>query len=313
VDPHNHPHEHTHGIIDPSILATKKGIWAVKWSFVALLATTLIQAFVVYISGSVALLGDTVHNLGDAFTAIPIGFAFIFGQKKPTKRFTYGYGRLEDIAGVLVVLAILISGLFAGYASLQRFFNPQEVEYLGTIVFASIIGFIGNEAVAIFRIKVGKEMGSAALIADGYHARTDGLVSLGVLLSVLGVWLGYPLADPIIGLIMTLMIFKIVWESSITVFTRMLDGVDPDLVDKIKGEAVKINGVEEVNEIRVRWIGHYLHAEMNVTVDHELTVEEGHNIAKEVRHSLLHHVQFLSHAVIHVDPSNASGEVFHEN
>jgi cation diffusion facilitator family transporter len=302
MHPHNHPHEHTHGVIDPSILATKRGIWAVKWSFVALMATTTIQALVVYLSGSVALLGDTVHNLGDAFTAIQIGLAFIFGQRKPTKRFTYGYGRLEDVAGVFVVLAILISGLFAGYASIERFFNPQQIEYLGAIVFASIIGFIGNEAVAIFRIKIGKEMGSAALIADGYHARTDGLVSLGVLLSVLGVWLGYPLADPIIGLLMTLMIFKIVWESSITVFTRMLDGVDPDLVDKIKDEASNVKGVLGVNEIRVRWIGHQLHAEVNITVDKGISVEEGHQIATQVQHELIHHLQFLSKVIIQVDP-----------
>lgn len=311
MNPHNHPHGHTHGIIDPSILVNKRGIWAVKWSFIALMATTIIQALVVYFSGSVALLGDTVHNLGDAFTAIPIGLAFIFAQKKPTKRFTYGYGRLEDVAGVFVVLAILISGLFAGYTSIERFFNPQKIEYLGAIVFASIIGFIGNEAVAIFRIKLGKEMGSAALIADGYHARTDGLVSLGVLLSVLGVWLGYPLADPIIGLLMTLMIFKIVWESSVTVFTRMLDGVEPDLVDKIKTEASHVKGVLGVTETRVRWIGHQLHAEVNITVDKVISVEEGHHIANQVQHELIHHLKFLSKIMIHVDPTNASGEKFH--
>lgn len=304
-------HHHTHGFVD-TILLTNRGIWAVKWSFIALIATTIIQAVVVYFSGSVALLGDTVHNLGDAFTAIPVGLAFLFGRKKPTKRFTYGFGRLEDVAGIFVVLAILVSGLFAGYASIERFFNPQQVEHLGAVVLASLIGFIGNEAVAIFRIKVGKEMNSVALIADGYHARTDGLVSLGVLFSVLGVWLGYPLADPIIGLIMTAAIFKIVWESSVVVITRMLDGVDPDLVDKIRDEAMQVIGVEEVNEIRIRWIGHSLHSEVNITVNSRLSVEEGHNIAKQVRHSLLHHLQFLSEAIIHVDPANASGERFHE-
>jgi cation diffusion facilitator family transporter len=154
-------------------------------------------------------------------------------------------------------------------------------------------------------------MGSAALIADGYHARTDGLVSLGVLLSVLGVWLGYPLADPIIGLIMTLMIFKIVWESSVTVFTRMLDGVEPDLVDKIKDEASHVKDVLGVNEIRVRWIGHQLHAEVNITVDKVISVEEGHQIANQVQQELIHHLKFLSKVIIHVDPTNASGEKFH--
>ena len=276
------------------------------------MVTAIFQAFIVYLSGSVALLGDTIHNFGDAFTAVPLGIAFLLQRKKPNKRFTYGYGRVEDIAGIFVVLTILVSALFAGYTSIDRFLHPQTITHLGAVAVASLVGFIGNEAVAIFRIKVGKEIASAALIADGYHARTDGLVSLGVLFSVLGVWLGYPIADPIIGLCITAAIFKIVWESSIAVFTRTLDGVDPDLVDNIRQEAAQVHGVKEVTEVRVRWIGHHLHAEINITVDKHLSVEEGHNIAKEVRHELFHHLKFLSNVSIHIDPSNASGERYHE-
>lgn len=308
---HSHVHDHQHGTIDPTILTTSRGIWAVKWSFFGLMVTSIFQAAIVYLSGSVALLADTIHNFGDALTALPLWIAFLFARKKPNKRFTYGYGRVEDLAGFFVVLAILISAVVAGYESINRFFHPQKIEYLGAIVAASIIGFLGNEGVALFRIKVGKEIGSAALIADGYHARTDGLVSLGVLFSVIGIWLGYPLADPIIGILMTLMIFKIVWESSIAVFIRMLDGVDPDLVDKIKSEASHVKGVIDVNEIRVRWLGHRLHAEVNITVAQALSVEEGHEIADEVRHVLVHRLQFISNAIIHVDPDNASGERFH--
>lgn len=308
---HEHTQEHKHGTIDSTILTTSRGIWAVKWSFFGLMITTIFQAIIVYLSGSIALLADTIHNFGDALTAVPLWIAFLFARKKPNKRFTYGFGRVEDLAGFFVVLAILISAIVAGYESVNRFFHPQKIEYLGAIVAASIIGFLGNEGVAIFRIKVGKEIGSAALVADGYHARTDGLVSLGVLFSVIGVWLGYPLADPIIGLLMTFLIFKIVWESSIAVFTRMLDGVDPDLVEKIKGEASHVKGVLDVNEIRVRWLGHRLHAEVNITVAQTLSVGEGHEIANEVRHVLLHHLQFISNAIIHVDPANASGERFH--
>lgn len=308
---HEHTHEHKHGTIDPTILTTSRGIWAVKWSCFGLMITTIFQAIIVYLSGSIALLADTIHNFGDALTAVPLWIAFLFARKKPNKRFTYGYGRVEDLAGFFVVLAILISAIIAGYESVNRFLHPQKVEYLGAIVAASIIGFLGNEGVAIFRIKAGKEIGSAALIADGYHARTDGLVSLGVLFSVIGIWLGYPLADPIIGILMTLMIFKIVCESSTAIFTRMLDGVDPDLVDTIKREASLIKGVIDVNETRVRWLGHRLHAEVNITVAQTLSVEEGHEIANEVRHVLLHHLQFSSNAIIHVDPANASGERFH--
>lgn len=305
-------HQHTHGTINPTILTTSRGLWAVKWSFFILLITSLFQALIVYLSGSVALLADTIHNFGDALTAIPIGIAFLFARKKPNKRFTYGYGRVEDLAGLFVVFTILASAIVAGYESINRFFHPQKIEYLGAITLASIIGFLGNEGVAIFRIKVGKEIGSAALIADGYHARIDGLVSLAVLFSVIGISLGFPIADPIIGCIMTLMIFKIVWESTVVVFTRILDGVDPNVVDEIKHTTRHIKEVKDVNEIRVRWIGHRLHVELNITVDNKKSVEEGHQIANLVRHELFQHLKFISNAIIHVDPMSASGEKYHE-
>src|SRR6266480_1531957 len=304
-------HSHTHGTIDPSIISTQRGLWAIKWSFIGLMATTLLQLVVVYFSSSIALLADTIHNLGDACTAIPLGTAFILGKRKPSKRFTYGYGRVEDLAGVVVVLTILASAIVAGYESIQRFLHPRPVGYLWAVAAASIIGFLGNEGVAIFRIKVGKEMGSAALIADGYHARTDGIASLAVLFSVIGVSMGYPLADPIIGIVMTLLILRIVWESAAAVFTRLLDGVDPGVVDEIKVEARRSKGVEDVSEVRVRWLGHRMHAELNVAVGQELSVEEGRNIANQVRHHLLHKLKFLSGVTIHVDPANASGEEHH--
>jgi len=308
---HGGAHGHTHGTIDPSIIATQRGLWAIKWSFIGLFVTTLLQLAIVYFSNSIALLADTIHNFGDACTAIPLGIAFILGKRKPSKRFTYGYGRVEDLAGVVVVLTILGSAIVAGYESIQRFFYPHTVGYLWAVAAASIIGFLGNEGVAIFRIKVGKEMGSAALIADGYHARTDGIASLAVLLSVIGVWMGYRLADPIIGILMTLLILRIVWESAAAVFTRLLDGVDPDVADEIKAEARRSKGVEDVSEVRVRWLGHRMHAELNVAVGQELSVEKGHNIANQVRHDLLHKLKFLSGVTIHVDPANASGEIHH--
>ena len=315
-DEHDHthdqePHGHTHGTIDPSILTTDRGIWAVKWSFVGLFVTTLIQFAIFYFSNSIALLADTIHNLGDACTAIPLGIAFVLGKRKPSKRFTYGYGRVEDLAGLAVVLTILASAVWAGYESVQRFFHPEKVGHLWAVSAAAIVGFLGNEGVAIFRIKVGREMGSAALIADGYHARTDGIASLSVLVSVIGVYLGYPLAEPIIGILMTLLILRIVWEAAASVFTRILDGVDPEVPDKIKEQARRTEGVEDVSEVRVRWLGHRMHAELNVAVGQGLSVEEGHDIAKRVRHELLHNLQFLSGVTVHVDPANASGEAHH--
>lgn len=311
---HNHRHDahvHTHGAIDPSIFTTRRGIWAIKWSFFGLLATALIQVIIVALSGSVALLADTIHNFGDAATAIPLWIAFMLARQRPSKRFNYGYGRVEDLAGVAIVLTILFSAIVAGYVSIDRFFHPQTVMYLWAVIAASVIGFLGNEAVAQFRIKVGKEIGSAALIADGHHARVDGLTSLAVLFGAVGVWLGYPLADPIVGLLITAAIFRIVWESGKSIFTRLLDGVDPDVIDEIKHAVNHTPGVCDIAEVRLRWLGHRLHAELNIAVSPELSVEEGHKIATEVRHQLLHHLRYLSNATIHIDPVNASGEKHH--
>jgi cation diffusion facilitator family transporter len=309
---HSHdPHGHVHGVIDPAIFTTERGIWAVKWSFWGLAVTAAFQVWISMISGSVALLADTIHNIGDAVTAIPLWFAFMLARKKPSQRFTYGYGRVEDLAGVAIVLIILFSAIMAGYESIDRFFHPQKVEYIFAVIIASVIGFLGNEAVAVFRIKVGKEIGSAALIADGHHARVDGLTSLAVLFGAVGVWLGFPLTDPIVGLLITAAIFRIVWESGKSIFTRLLDGVDPEIIDEIKHAVNHTQGVRDITEVRVRWLGHRLHAELNIAVSPELSVEDGHEIATEVRHQLLHHLRYLSNAIIHIDPVNASGEEHH--
>ncbi len=304
-------HDHSHGALDPVLLTTQKGIWAIKWSLLGLLATALFQFGIVLISGSVALLADTIHNFGDAATAVPLWIALVLARKKPTNRFSYGYGRVEDLAGIVIVLAILISGVVVGYESLQGLLSPHKVEYLWAVVVASVVGFLGNEAVAVFRLKVGREIGSAALVADGYHARADGLASLAVLFGALGVWSGFPLADPLVGLLITMVIFKIGWESGKSVFTRLLDGVDPEVIDEIKHAANHVPEVQDITDVRVRWIGHRLLAEVNIAVSSSLTVEKGHEIAKEVRHQLLHHLQYLSNATIHIDPITASGEEHH--
>lgn len=308
---HGHSHDPLHGAVDPSLLTTERGIGAIQWSFLGLMATALLQVAIVAWSGSVALLADTIHNFGDASTAIPLWVAFRLARRKPTQRFTYGYGRVEDLAGVAIVLTILFSALVAGYEAVQRLLHPRPVEYLGAVAAASVIGFLGNEAVAIFRIRVGREIGSAALVADGAHARVDGLTSLAVLLGAVGVWLGFPLADPIVGLGITLAILRIVWQSAKAVFARLLDGVDPEVVDEVRHAALHAPGVAEVTEVRVRWSGHRLHAEVNVAVEPRLSVHEGHEIAREVQHQILHHLPYVCQATVHVDPVGASGEGHH--
>ena len=273
--------------------------------------TALLQVVVVVFSGSVALMADTIHNFADAATAIPLAIAFWFARKPPSVRFGYGFGRVEDLAGVTIVLVILASAIVAGYQSVQRLLDPQEVSYLWAVAAASIVGFIGNEAVAIFRIRIGREINSAALIADGYHARTDGWTSLAVLGGVVGVWLGYPLADPIIGLLITIAILGIVIQSGKAIFTRMLDGVDPEISEEIRHAAEDVLHVKEVTEVRARWLGHRLHVELNIAVDSQMTVEQAHTVATEVRHRLLHQLDYLSLVVIHVDPIDHSGEAHH--
>ncbi len=231
--PHEHgDHGHTHGAVDPSITTSERGIWAVKWSFVGLFITALLQLVVVLLSGSVGLLSDTIHNFGDAATAVPLWIAFALIRLGSGRRFPFGYGRFEDLAGVIVVLIILFSAIVAGYEAIDRLFHPQPVGYLWAVAAAAVVGFVGNEAVAIFRIRAGREIGSAALVADGYHARTDGWTSLAVLLGAGGVWLGYPPADPLVGLIIAAAILVIVWQSGKTIFTRLLDGVEPKVIDE---------------------------------------------------------------------------------
>jgi len=304
-------HGHVHGVIDPDISGTLRGIWALKWSFAGLMVTALLQVVIVWLSGSVALLADTIHNFGDASTAIPLWIAFLLARLKPTRRFPFGYGRAEDLAGVVIVLTILFSAVVAGYEALNRLFHPRQVEHVWAVAAASVIGFIGNEAVAVFRIRVGKEIGSAALVADGYHARVDGWTSLAVLIGAAGVWLGYPLADPLVGLGITIAILRIVWESGRAVFTRMLDGIEPEVIDEIRHAAYHAAGVREVTEVRARWVGHRLHAEVNIAVEPGLSVAEGHAVAKEVNHQMLHHLKYLSGATIHVDPVGEAGERHH--
>jgi len=304
-------HQHIHGVVDPTTVTTQRGIRAIKWSFVVLFVTALMQAIVVWRSGSVALLADTIHNIGDATTVLPLGVAFALARRPPSRRFTYGLGRVEDLAGVAIVGLIVASVIVAGYESLTRLIHPQPLTHLGAVALASIIGFLGNEAVAFFRIKVGKEIGSAALVADGYHARVDGLTSLAVLVGVIGVWLGYPIVDPIVGLIITVVIVRIVWESSITILTRLLDGIDPQVLEDIRHAVKHIAEVHAVTQVRVRWIGHRMHAELNIAVSPHLSVAQGHAIASNVRHQLLHHLPRLANAIIHVDPLDAAGEEHH--
>ena len=259
-------HGHTHGVIDPTIASTERGIWAIKWSFVLLVITAVFQIVVVAISGSVALLPIRSTISADATTAIPLWVAFRLARWKPTETFTYGYGRVEDLAGIVIVAIIFFSAIVAGYEAIDRIFHPQAIGAPMWVALASSAS-LATRPWAVFRIRVGREINSTALIADGYHARTDGLTSLAVVAGATGVWLGFPLADPIVGLLITVAIFGIVWQSAKSVLTRMLDGVEPGLVADIRHDAEHVKGIREILDVKARWLGHKLHSDVAILID----------------------------------------------
>ncbi|MFQ4139286.1 cation diffusion facilitator family transporter [Nodosilinea sp. PGN35] len=301
---HAYGHGHTHGAVDPEIAASERGLWAVKWSFVGLALTAVAQAVVFALSGSVALMADLIHNVGDAMTSVPLGVAFLLARAKPSPRFAYGYGRSEDLAGVAIVAVIFVSALVTGYESLERLSQPQPLDHLGALAAAAVIGFIGNEVVALFRLRVGREINSAALVADGLHARADGLVSLAVLVSAVGVGLGFPWADPAMGLVITLVLLRVVWQSTQTVFTRLLDGVEPEMLDRLRHEVD--HGVEDaaaaVTAVKARWLGHRLYGEVSLAVEPGLSVAAGEAIASRLRTHLHQQLPYLAEVTIQVQP-----------
>jgi cation diffusion facilitator family transporter len=257
--------------VDDVLETSRRGIRALQASLVGLGATAALQIVVVIISGSVALLGDTLHNLADAFTALPLWLAFTVGRRAPTKRYTYGYGRAEDLAGVIVVLLIAASAALAGYEAGRRLLDPQPVHGLWLVAAAGLVGFLGNELVARYRIRVGRQIGSAALVADGLHARTDAFTSLAVVLGAAGFGLGFRLADPITGLLITVAILRVLRDAAREIYRRLMDAVDPDLVDRVEAVARATSGVQDLGDVRLRWIGHSLRAELEIVVDHRAT------------------------------------------
>jgi cation diffusion facilitator family transporter len=281
-----------------------RGIWALKLSLLGLGATALLQIVIVMISGSTALLADTIHNFGDAATSIPLWIAFALQRRGASRRFTYGFGRTEDVAGVVIVLLIFFSACVAGFESIRKLLDPQPITHLWWVAAAAVIGFLGNEAVAIFRIRVGRQIGSAALIADGQHSRVDGFTSLAVLVGVIGVAIGIPILDPLIGLAITIAILFIVRDAAKAVFLRLLDGVEPTILAEIEHAPTHVDGVQEVHAVRARWNGHRVHAELHVTLDRRLSVAESHAIVERINDELAARVRSFGGATVHVCPCN---------
>jgi cation diffusion facilitator family transporter len=304
VRPHSHDHADS---FDSALEADARGIRALKLSLLGLGATAVVQLALTVMTGSVALLADSLHNVADALTAIPIWIAFVLARRAASARFAYGYGRAEDLAGLIVLLFIAVSAGVAAIESISRLASPTEVRYLPVVAAAGIVGFLGNELVAQYRMRVGRRIGSAALVADGMHARTDGLTSLGVVAGAIGVAAGFPAADPIAGLIISAMILVVLKDAARQVLERMLDGADPALTQKIRDVLCFVPGIEGVGAVRARWMGHRVRVEAEVTVDRRRTLGEAHDIVESGRHALFHNVPHLDDAFLHADPCEHDG------
>jgi cation diffusion facilitator family transporter len=306
------PHSHdTAGMADPALEGSAEGMRALWISLTVLAATAVAQGAVVAVSGSVALLGDTLHNAADALTAVPLGVAFIAGRRPPSRRYTYGYGRAEDLAGVLVVVIIAASSALAAWEAVRRLGHPHPVASLAAVAAAGLAGFAGNELAAWYRIRVGRRIGSAALVADGMHARADGLTSLAVLLGAGGVALGWDWADPVAGLIITVAILAVLRLAARDIYHRLMDAVDPALTHRAEDTLRATPGVLGVGQVRLRWIGHRLHAECEITVDPAATAVAAHAVAVAAEHDLMHALPHLSAALVHADPQPATGTEYH--
>ena len=275
------PHSHDPAdALDDALEASTRGVRALKISMFMLLGTTVLQLLVVLVSGSVALLADTVHNFSDALTAVPLWVAFVLGRRAASRRYTFGFGRTEDVAGLFIIAVVALSAIVAAWQSIDRILDPQPITNLGWVIVAGVVGFAGNEAVAIYRIRVGRSIGSAALVADGVHARTDGFTSLAVVLGALGVLAGFPLADPIVGLLISAAIVVLLWGTVRSIGTRLLDGIEPELLGRAEHALEHVDGVLATDQVRLRWVGHRLQGDAVVVTD-DLPLSEVEQITRD--------------------------------
>ena len=315
---HSHPHggvkgflydlvvPHTHDAadsVDDALEASKAGVTAVKVSMFILLGTTLLQLLFVVVTGSVALLADTIHNFADALTAVPLWIAFVLGRRVATRRYTFGFGRAEDLAGLFIVFVVALSAVIAGWEAIDRFIHPRPVENAWWLIVAGLIGFAGNELVAIYRIRVGRRIGSAALVADGVHARLDGITSLSVVLGAVGVLLGFPIADPIIGLLISVSILVLLWGTVKSVGSRLMDAVDPQLLDRVEHALEHTDGVTGVRDVKLRWVGHRLLGSATVATDAE-TLHDAAHVAQHASEHVREELRNLDDFVVTPTPGH---------
>ena len=306
------PHSHDAAVsVDEALSSSDAGMRALAISLAGLGATALVQLAILLVSGSVSLLADTIHNAADALTAVPLAVAFWLGRRPPNRRYTYGYGRIEDLAGVCVVVFIGASAILALVEALTRLVHPATVHNLPWVAAAGVAGVAGNEVVARYRITVGRRIGSAALEADGHHARTDGLSSLGVVAGAIGVLAGWQAADAVFGIIITVTILVVVRTAVRDIYRRLMDAVDPALVAQVESLLAVQPGVEAVEAVRLRWVGHNLHCEADIVAAAQLSLAAAHDVGEHAQHELLHEIHRLASVTVHVNPTEHDGSDAH--
>src|SRR5579883_1194923 len=301
-------HGHEHGRVDADLYGDKAGLRAVQISTLGMLLVSVIQFAIAILGGSAGLFADALHNLGDVFTTVALWIAFVIARRAANYRYTYGYARAEDLAGIFIVLVIIASATAAAVESILKLTSNTVPTQIYLSMAAALVGVAGNELLAQYKISVGKRINSVPLIADGQHSRIDGLTSLAAFIGLIGVALGFPIADPIAGLVITVVIVTVVYSTSRSVLQRILDAVDPNIVPAIVRNASQVEGVKAVTDVHARWVGHTLQTSLNIEVSPQITLAEAHTIAEEVRHRLFHNVKDLSEAIIHTDPYGPNGE-----
>lgn len=269
------PHSHDHsGMISDSAEATTTAMRAAWISLGGMAATAVLQIAIVAISGSVSLLADTIHNLGHLITTIPLIIALRLSQRPASKSFTYGLRRAEDLVGLLIGLVIATSAVLIFVDAYDAMRHPREMHNIGWVLATAVVGALGNELVAQYRIRAGRRVGSAALIAEGQHARTDALTSLAVIIGAVGAILGYARIDAIIGLFIGVMVVGVLISSLKSVLSRLLDGIDPHLVAHAEHIAQHQPGIERVHAVRARWLGHDLLIDIDATLPIDTTTSQ---------------------------------------
>lgn len=299
---HGGKHGHEHGKVDADLYGNRAGLRAVQISTAGMFLVAVIQFVIAGIGGSAGLFADALHNLGDVLTTVALWIAFVIAGRAANQRYTYGYHRGEDLAGIFIVLVIIASAAAGAVESIIKLTGGTVPTQIYLSMAAALVGVAGNELLAQYKITVGKRINSVPLVADGQHSRIDGFTSLAAFIGLIGVAFGLHIADPIAGLVITVVILTVVYSTSRSVMQRLLDAVDPHLVPSIYSIASEVPGVEAVNDVRARWVGHTLHVAMNIEVDGTLTLVQAHTLAEEVRHRLFHQVKGLSEAIIHTDP-----------